>query len=304
MMSVGQVDNSRKHLIAAGLLAGEVRRDPGYQLPVWHLRVPDLWERSTAWSLEHKTIKARLAFKRQQQAEIRAQREAEKAQKQQAFSPGEGGFSSGEKPTTPGEKTPLPGETKNIKQEEPKEQLAAKIAQPTASSQTQRKGDMMDGILHFAGVAAQKTAIEARLPEYPPDVQDTLKALADLWGWPEIPTRPVRGGKGGAYAQWILELREINGLIAGHGREALEATHRAWKKSGFTVAHPGALTKTIFAAVSELNQRKARAKPADSKAWWVETGLYDADGNLVPPTPRPPMPAELKALLTRRAGAG
>src|SRR5512134_1814620 len=37
MMSTGQVSDSRKHLFSVGVLRGELRRDPGYPQPVWHL---------------------------------------------------------------------------------------------------------------------------------------------------------------------------------------------------------------------------------------------------------------------------
>ena len=47
--SHGKLSNARAYLIATGLLSGELRRDPGYPQPVWHLSVPDLWPRNMAW---------------------------------------------------------------------------------------------------------------------------------------------------------------------------------------------------------------------------------------------------------------
>lgn len=37
MMSAGKVSQCRQRLLAIGLLQGELRRDPGYPQPVWHL---------------------------------------------------------------------------------------------------------------------------------------------------------------------------------------------------------------------------------------------------------------------------
>lgn len=149
MMSAGQTSNSRKHLVDAGLLEGEVRRDPGYQLPVWHLRVPDLWERSTAWALKHKSIKDRIAFKKKQQDDLRAARQAAAEQKEKekgcsqddiGCSPGEQPYTCSEQPTTPGEQPYTPGELKNIKQEEqqeePKESFIAQGAKQPSPKKT------------------------------------------------------------------------------------------------------------------------------------------------------------------------
>ena len=64
MMSTGKASQCRKSLIENGLLLGEVRRDPGYPQPVWHLRVPDLWEENIAWRKEHDSIQSRIEFRR------------------------------------------------------------------------------------------------------------------------------------------------------------------------------------------------------------------------------------------------
>ena len=42
MMSAGKASSCRTYLLDKGLLNGEVRKDPGYPQPVWHLKVPDL----------------------------------------------------------------------------------------------------------------------------------------------------------------------------------------------------------------------------------------------------------------------
>lgn len=60
-MSKTQAGRARDWLLRAGLLEGEVRKDPGYNA-VWHLRVPDLWMWNVDWCKRHPTIAARLAF--------------------------------------------------------------------------------------------------------------------------------------------------------------------------------------------------------------------------------------------------
>lgn len=64
MMSTGSVSKYRKSLVEKGLLRGEIRRDPGYPQPVWHLQIPDLWPRNVDWSMKHKKIKERIAHKK------------------------------------------------------------------------------------------------------------------------------------------------------------------------------------------------------------------------------------------------
>ena len=66
MMSAGKVSETRKRLLEIGLLDGEFYRDPGYPQPVWHLKIPDLWQRNLEWSQENLSLKGRVEFKREQ----------------------------------------------------------------------------------------------------------------------------------------------------------------------------------------------------------------------------------------------
>ena len=68
MMSAGKASACRKRLIAKGLLLGEVRKDPGYPQPVWHLTVPDLWERNIKWRQAHHSLLGRVQYKREQKS--------------------------------------------------------------------------------------------------------------------------------------------------------------------------------------------------------------------------------------------
>ncbi len=64
-MSAGKVSDSRKYLLAVGAMEGECRRDPGYPQPVWHLRIPDVWEENIRWRKNISGLKERVEFKRE-----------------------------------------------------------------------------------------------------------------------------------------------------------------------------------------------------------------------------------------------
>ena len=74
MMSVGKVSQCRSRLIELGLLEGEVRKDPEYPQPVWHLTIPDIWEDNVKWARSHKSIKAKVSHKTLQRSEINRQK--------------------------------------------------------------------------------------------------------------------------------------------------------------------------------------------------------------------------------------
>lgn len=102
MMSTGKLSQCRKRLLEAGLLAGGIRRDPGYTQAVWHLTIPDLWQRNL---------------------EVRAAM-GDKLKDRMAFKAGDASLhlvkpSPGESKPSPDEEKPSPGETKNIHQGDP-----------------------------------------------------------------------------------------------------------------------------------------------------------------------------------------
>ena len=96
MMSTGKASSCRASLIEKGLLEGDLRRDPGYPQPVWHLTVPDLWPDNMAWRQAHHSLKVRIAAKA-------AQRKSLHLVKAKEPSPGEGGLAPGEGGLAPGE---------------------------------------------------------------------------------------------------------------------------------------------------------------------------------------------------------
>jgi len=65
---------------------------------------------------------------------------------------------------------------------------------------------------------------------------------------------PERGNKGGQYAQWINELREINRLIDGHGRPALQACVKPCAQ--ITISHPAAITWALPGVIGQLSAPK------------------------------------------------
>lgn len=267
MMSVGQVYDSRQHLLSVGLLAGEVRRDPGYQQPVWHLRIPDLWAKNTEWCLAHLSLKDRIAWKREQQAAIRAERESKKSLHQVKAHQKTDELSPDEKAPLSGEKAPPPGELKNINKKNQKEDLPQQTKQ-TRRTDAKPQGDIVDGILAFSALSANpQIALQGRIQEYPPDCQDTLRILIELFAWPlaAIPQKPARGGKPGNYGQWVVEIREINALISGHGRAALEAAHAAC--ANLSISHPAGINWCLPAEVGKLSKKAVAqsAQPAPSQ---------------------------------------
>lgn len=105
MMSAGKVSDCRDHLLSVGLLQGELRRDPGYPQPVWHLRVPDLWARNVKWREEiGDSLADRVAYKGGEWPSLRD--EAEEA------SPGDGYPSPGDEGMSPHDGGMSPGDGK------------------------------------------------------------------------------------------------------------------------------------------------------------------------------------------------
>jgi hypothetical protein len=113
MMSTGKVSECRKQLIAHGLLHGEVRQDPWYPHPVWHLAIPDLWARNLEWRQAHHSLLGRVTFKRAQRSLHVVKPSPDEGEREPS--------PDGEC-TSPGEGYPSPGETKKIQKEDPKEE--------------------------------------------------------------------------------------------------------------------------------------------------------------------------------------
>jgi hypothetical protein len=144
------------------------------------------------------------------------------------------------------------------------------------------QGDPMDGLLFGARLAAdQGNQLASRIQEYPQDCQQTLTWFVEVFGWPvgSIPSRPIRGKQGGSYAQWINELRDINQVISGFGKDAIQAVKAPCEK--LSISHPAAVMWALPAEVGKLAQRQQRQKQS-------ATNLpYDGALDNFNPGPRP-----------------
>lgn len=123
MMSTGKLSECRAQLLAKGLLSGHQDAETG----LWHLSIPDLWERNITW--RHSvgdSLTERAALKRRQREASRAQQHEAASSNTDPLSPhepptpspGESTLSPGETTLSPHESPPSPGETKNILFEE------------------------------------------------------------------------------------------------------------------------------------------------------------------------------------------
>lgn len=97
MMSSGKASEARQQLLDAGLLTGELRRDPGYPHAVWHLKIPNLWRINLQQAEDMPSLKDRIAHKAWQKESLHLVK-----------------ASPGENILSPGENILPPGETKKI----------------------------------------------------------------------------------------------------------------------------------------------------------------------------------------------
>jgi hypothetical protein len=125
---------------------------------------------------------------------------------------------------------------------------------PLKKTRKQKEVDMMDGVIHYAGI--NKSPLEKKIALYPVDVQKTLADLVDIYKWPvaAIPDK----SKGGKYALWIKDIRHINELIAGYGRRALEATFEPCSK--LSPGAPGSIIWSIPGIVGKMTKKQETAK--------------------------------------------
>ncbi len=285
MMSVGQVSKSRKFLIETGLLEGEVRRDPGYQQPVWHLRIPDIWQENITWCKEHPKIKDRLEYRAGQLSQGESGGEPSPGETlTNELSPGEKGTTPGEKGTTPGEKGTTPGETKNILKEDPKEE-SKEVQGANAPAPLVRNPGAFAALQSF-----EKNKGQVDYSTFPEDVREIIREFCRLWRLHP----PAPGRKGGEFACWLTEARELADACGEFGLKALEKAASDYFEldldKRFTVARPGSVVRWVRATAGKL-----RAKPKKKVYTWEEYDAY-----LTPLYPNnPPTQAEYQAYLRR-----
>jgi hypothetical protein len=130
MMSTGKVADCRRHLLQTGLLTGEIRRDPGYPQPVWHLRIPDLWQRNLKWRQElGDPLLTRVELKQSQSEQLKQKRKAKPRSVHLVNAPGE--HSPSEQGISPGEQGISPGEQGISSRERKENQKENQKQEPT-----------------------------------------------------------------------------------------------------------------------------------------------------------------------------
>ena len=263
MMSKGQASESREYWIKIGLLGGGMRKDPGYPQAVYHLSVPNVWKENLEWAEKYPGIKERVEFKKKQKELVEEERRKKREnQRVHQVNPPENAEKG-----SPGEHKGSPGEPKNIHLRKTIKPLEADASEPTPANinpnsgrRTDAKvlGDPMAGILFFAKQAEDVNAeLENRVNDYPSDCHRTLRLLVEIFGWlpASIPAKPARGGKGGAYAQWINEIREIDQGVGSFGQDGIRFVANACKD--LTVSHPGAITWAIAGEIGKYARKQA-----------------------------------------------
>ena len=94
--------------------------------------------------------------------------------------------------------------------------------------------------------------LEDRIAAFPEDCQSGAKLIASLFNL-RPPEKPNPGQKGGEYAKWINGIRELSKIAVDYNTSldvALNLTWKRWNQNPFTVAHPGALAKTMTSTLA------------------------------------------------------
>ncbi len=108
--------------------------------------------------------------------------------------------------------------------------------------------------------------LEDRIAAFPEDCQLGAKLIVSLFNL-HPPEKPNLGQKGGEYALWIKDIRKLNKLAIEYNSTldvALKATWKRWNQSPFTVAHPGALLKTMTSTLASTVQSQEPSVPIQS----------------------------------------
>ena len=131
------------------------------------------------------------------------------------------------------------------------------------ASAFEKKGDWVDCMLAFAGGPQAGVDVSS----FPEDVQPVILEVCRLWGL-RPPRRVV--GKGGEYALWIKDARELQDACGEFGLDLLKQVHEDWaglsELERWTVGRPGSLTKTARAKAGTL-----RGYEQNPEAWRYRT---------------------------------
>ena len=94
---------------------------------------------------------------------------------------------------------------------------------------------------------------QERIADFPADCQAGAKLVFETFNL-RPPQKPAVGKKGGDFALWVNGLRALEKLAAEYGtplETALRLTWQRWNQSPFSVAHPGALAKTMTSVLAQ-----------------------------------------------------
>ncbi|RPH61992.1 MAG: hypothetical protein EHM81_03125 [Chloroflexi bacterium] len=97
--------------------------------------------------------------------------------------------------------------------------------------------------------------LEARTAAFPEDCQTTVRLMLELFGL-HPPESPARGEKGGDYALWIKDIRDLLKVAREYDApldKALRLTCERWRSQPFDVAHPGALKKSLTSLLAQVS---------------------------------------------------
>jgi hypothetical protein len=195
MMSTGKASQCRKSLIEKGLLEGEIRKDPGYPQPVWHLTIPDLWADNIAWRQKNNSLLDR----------IRAKANQRKSFHQMKASPDEA-------PPLPDEEPPTPDETKKNQEEKTKKEEPISCADAQESEPDQETQSWIEDLEN-----------EEPPPSNPPHSEEELKARLH-----ETEKRMFARLQGRPWLQWGNQSEE-----AGRQLERLDGKRDAAMELGY-----------------------------------------------------------------------
>ena len=136
------------------------------------------------------------------------------------------------------------------------------------------KQDKMDTFLGFERLKQERAAQLGLSPEvldavesYPSDCQQGARLMFQKHNLIP-PAKPHRSQKGGDYADWINGIRDIAKLCAGYKvslEDGFNEFYKIWNPSPFTFDRPGAMTKTMRAALARLNLREGVNEPTTEK---------------------------------------
>ncbi len=116
------------------------------------------------------------------------------------------------------------------------EPVQEKPSSPEKRTDAKKRGDIFDGIL------AHATNQRVDLAEYPEDTREILEEFCNLWG-----VKPPRKKKGGEYALWIRDARDLLDACGEFGKELLDDVFQDWRDNPFMVGRPGSLLKAARA---------------------------------------------------------